>query len=53
METPFGGYQQKPIVTPFESESKVIHKQPVEKQNTPAYATPQPQSVIIKESRFV
>jgi len=44
METPFGGYQQKPIVTQPELEPKVINEPPVEIHTTPVYTTPQPQS---------
>ena len=34
-----------------EPESKVIYEQPVENQNTPVSATPQPQIHIIKETQ--
>jgi len=51
METPFGGYQQKPIVTQYEPQSKVINEQPVEIHTTPVSATPQPQIHIIKEQQ--
>ena len=49
MNLPFGGYQQKPIITQPEPEPKVINEQPVEKQNTPVSTTSQPQIHIIKE----
>jgi len=46
MNTPIGGLPQKPIE---KQESIVINQQPVEKQTTPVYATPQPHIHIIKE----
>ena len=49
METPFGGYQQKPMIKQPEPQSKVISEQPVENINTPFSATPQPQIHIINE----
>ena len=49
METPFGGYHEKPIIKQPEPQSKVINEQPVETQTTPVYATPQPQIQIINE----
>lgn len=51
METPFGGYQQKPTVIQHEAQSKVINDIPVETQTTPVYATLQPQIHIIKEQQ--
>lgn len=49
METPFGGYQQKPIIKQHDPEHKVINEQPTVTQTTPVYATPQPQIHITKE----
>ena len=44
MNTPIGGYQQRPTITKHEPQLEVINEQPVENQNTPVYATPQQQS---------
>ena len=44
METPFGGYHEKPIVTQHELQPKVINEQPVEIHTTPVSTAPQPQS---------
>lgn len=49
METPFGGYQQKPTIALHEPQPKVINEQPIETQTTPVSATSQPQIHIIKE----
>jgi hypothetical protein len=49
METPFGGYQQKHTIIQQKPDSKLIHEQPAEKQNTPVSATPLPKIQIINE----
>jgi len=51
METPFGGYHEKPMIKQPEPHPEVIYEQPVENQNTPVSATPQPQIHIIKEQQ--
>ena len=53
METPFGGYHEKPTIIQPEPQPKVIYEQPVENQNTPVSATSQPRIHVIKEQQPV